>query len=191
MNIQSCWLEESWDRKKLLKGTIYTWAPSVLFTTLRRLSSKSLAVKVPVLKALPITVYPKVMHFRTVFEGFPFAWKKGLCKTVTCELIKSQRPLSSWMAFPLWHERGSLEAPLWRWPWRLGKCSPSDQTGLFSGVRTTLESVSIEKSRFAAVDQYFNRPHSHSIRGLLLLLWTAFHVERSVLPRCVLLVVTC
>ena len=145
--------------KKLLRGTIYTWVLSVLFTTLRGLSSKSLAVKVPMLKALPITVYPKEMYFRTVFEDFPFAWKKGLGKTVTCELIKSQRPFSSWMAFPLWHERGSLEAPSRRWPWRLGKCSLSDQTGLFSGVRTTLESAVIEQSRFAAVDQYFNRPH--------------------------------
>ncbi len=47
------------DRKKLLKGTIYTWAPSVLFTTLRRLSGKSLAVKVPMLKAPPITYIRK------------------------------------------------------------------------------------------------------------------------------------
>ena len=73
VNIQSCWLEGTRDRKKLLKGTIYTWALSVLFTTVRRLSSKSLAVKVPMLKALPITVYPKEMYFRTVFEDFPFA----------------------------------------------------------------------------------------------------------------------
>lgn len=85
--------------------------------------------------------------------------KKGLCKTVTCELIKSWRPFSSWMAFPLWHERGSLEAPSRRWPWRLRKCSPSDQTGLFSGVRTTLESAAIGRSCFVTVDQCFNRPH--------------------------------
>ncbi|KAJ4949180.1 hypothetical protein JOQ06_020698 [Pogonophryne albipinna] len=39
---------------KILKGTIYTWALSGPFTTLKRLSSKSLAVKVPMLKALPI-----------------------------------------------------------------------------------------------------------------------------------------
>lgn len=54
VNIQSRWLEENQDGEKLLKGTIYTWAMSVLFTTPRRLSSKSLAVKVPMLKALPI-----------------------------------------------------------------------------------------------------------------------------------------
>lgn len=53
----------------------------------------------------------------------------GLCKTVTCELIKSQRPFWSWMAFPFWHERGSLEAPSRRWPWRLAKCRPPHQTG--------------------------------------------------------------
>lgn len=159
VNVQSRRLEGTRDRKKPLKGTIYTWALSVLFTTLRRLSSKPLAVKVPMLKALPIKVHPKEMYFRTVFEDFPFAWKKGLGKTVTCELIKSQRPLSSWMAFPLWHERGSLEAPTRRWPWRLGKCSLSDHTGLFSGAWTTLESAATEKSRFAAVAQYFNRPH--------------------------------
>ena len=152
------WKELRTERSSL-KETIYTWAPNVLFTSLRRLSSKSLAVKVPMLKALPIKVHPKEMYFRAVFEDFPFAWKKRLGKTVTCELIKSQRPFLSWMAFPLWHERGSLEAPSRRWPWRLGKCSPSDHTGLFSGVWTTLESAAIEKSRFAAVDQNFNGPH--------------------------------
>lgn len=73
VNIQSRWLEENQDGEKLLKGTIYTWAMSVLFTTPRRLSSKSLAVKVPMLKALPIKVHPKEMYFRTVFEEFPFA----------------------------------------------------------------------------------------------------------------------
>lgn len=55
------------------RGTIHTWTLSVLFTTLRRISSKSLAVKVPMLKAPPITAYPKEMYFRTVFEDFPFA----------------------------------------------------------------------------------------------------------------------
>ncbi len=52
--------------------------------------------------------------------------------------------------------------------------------GLFSGVRTTLESAATEKRRFAAVDQYFNGSQQHSIRGLLLRVWTAFHVETSV-----------
>lgn len=75
--------------------------------------------------------------------------KERLGQTVTCELIKSQRLLSGWMAFPLWHERGSLEAPSRRWPWRLGKCTPSDQTGLFSGVRAALEPAAIEKRRLA------------------------------------------
>lgn len=101
------------------------------------------------LNTLLITWYPYEWHFRAVFEAFSFAWKKVLGKTVTCELIKSQRPLSSWMAFPLWHERGSLEAPSRRWPWRLGIRTPSDQTGLFSGVRTALEPSAIEKREFA------------------------------------------
>lgn len=152
-------LRENRDRKKPLKG-----GPSIpgcwagFPTSLRRLSGKSLAVKVPMFKAPPIKVHPKEMYFRTVFEDFLFAWKKGLGKTVTCELIKSQGPSWSWMAFPLWHERGSLEAPSRRWPWRLGKCSPSDHTALFSWVWTTLESAAIEESRFVTVDQCFNGP---------------------------------
>lgn len=125
---------------------------NALFTSLRRLSGRSLAVKVPMLKALPIKVHPTEMCFRAAFEDFPFAWKKELGKTVTCELIKSQRPFSSWMAFPLWHERGSLEAPSQRWPWRLGKCTPPDHTGPFCGVRAALESAATEESRFAVVD---------------------------------------
>lgn len=70
---QSCRLEETQDRRELLKGTIYTWVLSALFTTLRMLLGKSLALKVPMLKALPITVNPNEMYFRTVFEDFLFA----------------------------------------------------------------------------------------------------------------------
>lgn len=72
-NTQRRRLEGTQDGEELLKGNIYTWALSVLFNRLSALSSKSLAVKVPMLKALPIKVHPKEMYFRTVFEDFPFA----------------------------------------------------------------------------------------------------------------------
>lgn len=59
--------------ENLLEGSAYTWATRPPFTAPRTLSGKSLAVNVPMLKALPIKVHLREIYFRTLFEEFPFA----------------------------------------------------------------------------------------------------------------------
>ncbi len=89
---------------------------------------------------------PKEMFFGAAFDERPFASKRA--SVSDCNLWtdqKAKRCLKSWAAFPLfWHKRGSPEAPLLLWPWRLAK--PSSQTVLNRSVRSSsLCSVSMER----------------------------------------------
>ena len=66
-------IKRSWDLKEVLKGNVYTCMLRQFSSGLSSLSDKSLAVKLPMLRAQPIKTRKKEMFFGTAFDEIPFA----------------------------------------------------------------------------------------------------------------------
>lgn len=111
--------------------------------------------------------------------------KKGLGKTVTCELIKSQRLLSGWMAFPPLTRKRLSWGAFAAVALEVRKMYPLRPNGaiLWSPYSTWAGS-----NRKEANCLWISTPAGLAgipQEKLLLFLWTAFHVEGRVRPICV------